>query len=285
MEKKSETEKGGRLRLKAHCQRFRAWQQEPFNYEFQSEETHCCQNCGHEFVGNYCPYCSQKAGLGRITWTSVYQGALELWGMGSRSMPYALWQLIWRPGYFIRDYISGKRQVSFPPVKMLAVLAVIITLLEYWFVPDAAERHAVMKNPEVSNSPLGVISYVKTFLVWIDAHQEWSLLFWKSFVILPIWWLFRNAPAYPRHTLAEGLFIQIFMSVLSLMITFVSDLFDDMLDWLKIVSSLVCYHQLFGYGWWGTIWRTVCVIACAVCIVAFVVLFLGVFVGLYEFKA
>ncbi len=42
--------------------------------------------------------------------------------MGNRSLLYSLWQLIWRPGYFISDYINGKRQVSFPPVKMLVVM-------------------------------------------------------------------------------------------------------------------------------------------------------------------
>ena len=29
-----------------------------------------------------------------------------------------------RPGYLIHDYISGKRQVSFPPVKMLFIVAI-----------------------------------------------------------------------------------------------------------------------------------------------------------------
>jgi len=66
---------------------------------------------------------------GPITWHSVWQGVMDVWGVGTRSLPFTLWQLLWRPGYLIRDYISGKRQVSFPPVKMLVVMAVHLVLV------------------------------------------------------------------------------------------------------------------------------------------------------------
>lgn len=31
-----------------------------------SEEEHRCSNCGFSFTGNYCPTCSQRAGVGSI---------------------------------------------------------------------------------------------------------------------------------------------------------------------------------------------------------------------------
>ncbi|MCR5064692.1 MAG: DUF3667 domain-containing protein [Bacteroidales bacterium] len=39
-------------------------------------------------------------------------------------MPYSIWQLIWRPGYMISDYINGRRQVSHPHASMLFIIAV-----------------------------------------------------------------------------------------------------------------------------------------------------------------
>ena len=48
--------------LKERYERFKRWQQSPADYEFASSEVQRCQNCGHDFTGNYCPYCSQKAG-------------------------------------------------------------------------------------------------------------------------------------------------------------------------------------------------------------------------------
>ena len=94
-----------------------------------------CNNCGIDFTGNFCPICSQKAGMGRIGWKSVRQGIMDIWGLGTRSLLYSIWQLLWRPGQVIGDYLDGKRQVSFPPVKMLFIIAVIYSVLFYWFFP------------------------------------------------------------------------------------------------------------------------------------------------------
>ena len=103
------------MTLKERYKRFKAWQLEPFDWSYDENERHHCVNCGYDFVGKFCPHCSQKAGLKKISWKSVLQSTAEVWGMGNRSLLYSLWQLIWRPGYFISDYINGKRQVSFPP--------------------------------------------------------------------------------------------------------------------------------------------------------------------------
>ena len=118
--------------VKAYYERFKRWQQAPTDYEFASDAVQHCQNCGHDFTGNYCPYCSQKAGEGQISWHSVRQSFMDIWGLGSHSLPRSVWHLLVRPGYLIGDYISGKRQVSFPPVKMLFFVAVIIVLLDYY---------------------------------------------------------------------------------------------------------------------------------------------------------
>ena len=97
------------MTLKERHKRFKAWQLNPFDWSFDENEPHHCVNCDNDFTGNYCPHCSQKAGLKKISWKSVLQSTAEVWGMGNRSLLYSLWQLIWRPGYFISDYINGNR--------------------------------------------------------------------------------------------------------------------------------------------------------------------------------
>ena len=94
--------------VKAYYGRFKRWQQAPNDYEFASDAVQHCQNCGHDFTGNYCPYCSQKAGEGQISWHSVRQSFMDIWGLGSHSLPRSVWHLLVRPGYLIGDYISGK---------------------------------------------------------------------------------------------------------------------------------------------------------------------------------
>lgn len=71
---------------------------------------HCC-NCGTEFADNFCPRCGQRAEVGRVGWNSVKENVALLWGMDSRSLTYTLDQLLGRPGYLVRDYISGRRLV------------------------------------------------------------------------------------------------------------------------------------------------------------------------------
>ena len=79
-----------------------------------------------------------SATLGPIGWSSVRQSVMDIWGLGSRSRSvlYSVWQLLFRPGYFISDYISGKRQVSFPPIRMLFILAVAYAIIFLWLFPD-----------------------------------------------------------------------------------------------------------------------------------------------------
>lgn len=158
------------MKLKKLYARFRAWQRHPFHYVNKSQGTVRCANCGMEFADNFCPRCGQRAGVGRIGWTSVRRGVMILWGMDSRSMGFSILQLLLRPGYFIGDYISGRQQISFPPVKMLFIVSMFYLLVDKLLV----------------------------------GHEE------------PV--DVENLPLIPFY-------------------------------------CIVTYHQLFGYGWWSTIWR------------------------------
>ncbi|MBR5698063.1 MAG: DUF3667 domain-containing protein [Prevotella sp.] len=223
--------------------RFRAWQVDPFDYEMPDAK-HRCENCGYEFTGNYCPRCSQKAGIGAMTWKSVSESVMEIWGVGSRSMTYTLFQLFTRPGYLIRDYVTGKRQVSFPPVKMLIIVAFIFTLAATLFFPESPDP----AKPAVDSDAIGV------FIDWAADNMGWGFLALRSFFIVPTWVLFRFAPRLPNHTLPQGFFIQVFMCVQTVVILFLS---ETLFFILLAVIYIWTYMQLFGYGLWGTIWRSI----------------------------
>ena len=228
--------------IQAKWQSFRTWQQQPIHYRLDESE-HVCNNCGNTFTGNYCPVCSQSARDGRISWLAIWQGIGQLWGIDSRSGLYTLWQLLWRPGYLVRDFISGKRQVSYPPVKLLFILAAVIALIRY-FVP--------VPKMEVSNT--GYL-YVDLAFNWMDSHQTISELLTNSIMILPTWYMFRNSPLYPNHSIPEGFFLQVYMAIVSFIFSsfFVESYEIGML--LTGVYMYATYKQLFGYGYWETLWR------------------------------
>lgn len=240
--------------------RFKRWQQSPTDYEFASDEVQHCQNCGHDFTGNYCPYCSQKAGEGQISWRSVRQSFMDIWGLGSRSLPRSIWHLFLRPGYLISDYISGKKQVSFPPVKMLFFVAVIIVFLDFYLLPSLCSGFDVFGG--ITEVYVGSDTVVK-------GHFAWTYFITALLYILPTWIMFRYAPRHMRHTLPQGFFVQVFLCVINLVLSFIILLPILMIDYmiyyyistaLLVLYYFIAYKQIFGYGIWGTLWRVLIVI-------------------------
>ena len=239
---------------------FRQWQQQPIHY-WTDETEHVCNNCGHRFRGNYCPVCSQSAQQGRVSWLSLWQNIVLLWGLESRSAVNTLLQLFLRPGYLVRDYISGRRQVSYPPFKLLVILAALVTLARLIF-PSI--------QPEPSETGVRYLDYVFN---WLHRHEDIGALTVSSFLILPTWLLFRKAPLYPGHTLPEGFFLQVYMAVLWLVLTCLIP-FDSIALMLSLVYSFITYKQLFGYGYWGTLWRLlVCIVVSYGSLLVIMVLF------------
>ena len=269
---------GRAVDIKVIYNRFRQWQQDPFEHEFTTHDTQRCNNCGHDFVGNFCPYCSQKQGLGPITWRSVGKSIAEVWGMHNRSLLYSVMQLFLRPGYFISDYITGKRQVSFPPVKMLAIIAVLGVIVD--FLTGAI--HGMVQLPH--GDRMGYINdvfawlnihingafpppsdYLNDVFMWLNTHPDILSLILLSFLIIPNYFIFRFAPRNTRHTLPQGFFIQVFSSAVFMILNMVYDI--TALGWLVFLLSaimiFVTYKQLFGYGVWGTLWRVIAAFVCA----------------------
>jgi hypothetical protein len=263
--------------IKAAYRRFRQWQLDPREHEFSSNDTQHCNNCGHEFVGNFCPYCSQKSGLGPITWKSVGKSIAEVWGMHNRSLLYSLAQLFLRPGYFIGDYITGKRQVSFPPVKMLAIIAVLGVIVDFltgaihgMVKTTAGEKMSYVSdvfewlNVHLNGAFPPPSDYLNEVFMWLNTHPDVLSLILLSFLIIPIYIIFRFAPRLPRHTLPQGFFIQVFSTALFLILNMLYDITSQ--GWLVFILGAVLvfitYKQLFGYGIWGTLWRVILAFVC-----------------------
>ena len=85
------------MSIKDLYRRFRAWQVKPFRYE-DAVEPHTCANCGRSYEGDFCPVCGQKNDVGRVSWKSVGQELIKIWGMESRSLLSSILQLLGRPG-------------------------------------------------------------------------------------------------------------------------------------------------------------------------------------------
>ena len=252
--------------LKQKYRHFKQWQREPHHYH-DSGDTHRCCNCGIEFQGNYCHSCGQKANMGAITWQSVWSGIADVWGLGGRSLPRSLWHLLCRPGYLISDYISGKRQASFPPVKMLVIVGAFFVAYDWLIGSNTFQQSS---EPITST---GFYYYYDRFFQFLENNIIWEVLFMLMYLIIPTWFVFRHSPRNPHHSLPQGFYIQVFIATQFMLIIGTLNFLEEFLhhigindistDWIMIIFMpfmYIDYKQLFGYNWWGTLWRFVMMI-------------------------
>ena len=266
--------------FKAAYTRFKQWQLDPFDYnDDSSQEVHKCINCGKEFVGNFCPTCSQKKSLGPITWKSVARSIAEVWGMHNRSLTYSVLQIFLRPGYFISDYISGKRQVSFPPVKMLAIIAVLGILVD--ILTGAGDVVGVFNSDFDFKGDK--MLFMDNAFEWMNAHPDLMSMIMLSYLIIPNYFIYRFAPRNTRHTLPQGFFIQVFSSIAFLVLNMIYDItgMGYFVFVLGAVLLFFTYKQLFGYGVWGTLWRLIASTTAAI-VQASIMLWLDFCIHLFE---
>jgi len=234
------------MKPKEAYHRFRDWQRRPSTPPQMELQEHQCPNCGHTYTGNYCPNCGQTAGDKRITWRMVGLNIMDVWGIGSSSLPHTLWHLLLRPGYFISDYLDGHRRSSYSPANMLFIVAIFYSLINHF---------VGWEQPIVLSSTDSELSLFYTAIKWLSVHPAWGMLTITTFLVLPTYSLFHFAPRRPGHSLPESATIQLFMSTLILIATLFNNLSHGWTFWLLPFYYLVTYHQIFNYNWWGTIWR------------------------------
>ena len=225
--------------------RFRAWQRNPHTYAPMSRQEHHCLNCDEDYEGNYCPRCGQAANTGKLGWNMVWEKVIDVWDVEQHSLPLTIWHLIWRPGYLIRDYLDGRRQLYYSPVMLLIMLGVAITLIK--MIPGEGPDH----------TPIRDSATLDAFMKWVSTNMGWGYIILNSFLILPTWIAFRYSPLHSRHTLPEGFFIQMIIGSLMLLTDLVDTLLPEGTSTAFVVPFLFLfgYGPVFGYGVWGTVWR------------------------------
>ena len=255
-------------------QRFRSWQQKPSSFSLESKGSHRCADCGKEFEGDYCPVCGQKYDVGRMDWTSIGKDFMTVGGLlDLRDTLSFILQLFGRPGYLISDYISGRRQVCGPPLGILLMItAVTVAVL------------GIHGSAMTDDAPFAAGSFeaLGKAYGWMISHISWVTLIQTALLIVPTWLPFRYAPRHTKHTFPEGVYIQIIMCSLVLLIVMLRSLVGDWILFLVPLYYCYAYRQLFGYGVWGTIWRTIITIGSVFLLGAAVIMTIMHFSGYYS---
>lgn len=300
-------------KISDHWRRLRAWlvdldrrQREDIFVPERDETEHKCVHCGAEYKGRFCPQCGMPARWNRFTWRLMFLNFMDIWGFGSRSMFRAIRDIFWRPGYMMRDYLNGHHLSYFPPFKMLAVFIVILVAIG--FLLDANLSQAKLAadsfyDPEGDLAGnLMILDYLKRFEIFMNENVLYRTLLQNVIVVSAVWLVFRRKG---KLNFVETAFSQIYINCQFLIIgtivmllmwcfslgTFSPDIpiearsyplgshFPYALPsdyWFTVLIGIVFaydFHQLYGLGWWATIWRTVAVIVTVVSMFFAIIIF------------
>ena len=237
------------MTIKDLIQRFRSWQKDPAKYDLTSSDGHICECCGKAYEGFYCPICGQRHDIGRADWSELANDFSSIGGYENHQSGLSFFlQLFGRTGYMIGDYISGRRNICASPLEALALLAVVTALICQLTVNPQTEW--ILKLAET----VGVAGAI---LTWLSENLNWAILIQTLMLIVPTLLIFQNAPRHAHHTLPDGIYIQIFMGCLVLISVMLRALVGNMALALIPLYYFIAYKQLFGYGFWGTLWRTI----------------------------
>ena len=274
---------------------FREWQQQPYQVAAKSPEPHRCRTCGEEFVGNYCPRCGQSSRIGRYSLKNALLLFLDVWGLGNRGMFRTLRDLILRPGYMIRDYISGMQMAYFPPFKLLFLLTALHIVVRSGFnlndqnfwgttteqtiektaAPTVKEEArvevgAVNGEPEV-NDFQGAGSWMdRKIKEYGDKYRNYLVLMTVFSRSIFIYFFIRRSPNIPDMRFSELLITMVYIwnmvTIYKIAVAFLG-IKDGLL--VQSLLPIIPLKQLTGFTWWRII------LAVAVTYLLFVMLLLA----------
>lgn len=102
-----------------------------------TNETSVCQNCGTTYIGNYCNRCGQSRNTPRYRLSNALKNIAGGFFNIDRGFGRTLIDLLYRPGYLIRDFIGGKRIQYFRPFQTLFILAALYLMTVQLVAPEA----------------------------------------------------------------------------------------------------------------------------------------------------
>ena len=268
------TTKTMKERLSDKWRTFRQWQQKPYEVAPLSEVHHKCATCGTEYQGNYCPRCGQSSKIGRYSFKNAFLLFLDVWGLGNRGMFRTLRDLILRPGYMIRDYLSGMQMAYFPPFKLFFLLTALSLVIEGGVNlkgKNYFEEARIMMNnyleetkteavtAEEKEADKTVREYSNKFLTYQQRFPNISTLAFLVIMSGFLYIFFRRSPAIPGLRYSEFLVSQVYItdmfSIYNIVLEFLC--VNNNLNYITFLLPLIPLKQMSGFPWWKVIVFTI----------------------------
>lgn len=220
-----------------------------------------CLNCGTRFVGNYCPNCGQSAKVGKL---SIRYGITDLLGIVTnidRGFLHTCFELIYRPGYMMRDYIDGHRKEYIKPMQLIFILGTVMLVFRYLLYGYGIEPGEVMSQEMIEDSGhqrLWVA--LRDVMEWLRENRSALYLLLVTMIVFPNWLCFHWVNKRRRLNLSEHFFVSVYIGCQLLMLHILEMPFER-IGWitdgynLSVPFAILVFDfvQLFGIR----IWRSV----------------------------
>lgn len=267
---------------KEKYRQFREWQERPYEVQPMSQEEHDCATCSTHYTGNYCPRCGQSASIGRYSFKNAILLFLNVWGLGNRGMFRTLRDLIFRPGYMIRDYLSGMQMAYFPPFKMLFLLTALSVIVAHGVnlrgrTVDDQRQDAidiVAQSGDGSGIEMPVLDMINRT---VDLQERFpNLLSLTTVFFLTVFYylFFRKSKNIPDLRFSEFLIAMVYtanmLTIYEVLLAFIG--VNSTYSTLASVLTVIPLKQLSGFSWI----RTILSMVAAIVILYIIAVFLGI---------
>jgi len=173
--------------------------------------THCA-NCSFPLDQQfrYCPNCSQKVHLHRLTLHDIIHDAIHYFTHADKGIVGLVKDLVVKSGNVAKEYVSGKRKKYFPPLNFYLLIGTIY-VLAIGFVAPKTNVDVLKEHPEINRIQN---KDVRQYVIRIYERQYKALAFINkysntvSMIAVPLtcvfYWLFyiRGRYNYTEHMIA-----------------------------------------------------------------------------------
>ena len=190
-----------------------------------------CLSCGHQFKGNYCPNCGQKATVKRITASVLLEDIFHFFTHLETGFLFTTWNFLIRPGVSSVKYIEGKRLPYQKPVSYFLIWAGLYILLHNTIIHHF---HYELNSKIVDE---------------MNIKEQSNILFRQHFTLFIIPVLFLSAfllyymMAKPRYNFVEILTLSIYGAGTYFMMSCLSDLVVGYLFKVNVLTTQIFLFQ------------------------------------------
>lgn len=214
---------------------------------------------------------------GRYSFKTAFLTFLDVWGLGNRGMFRTIRDLLLRPGYMIRDYLSGMQMAYFPPFKMFFLVITLSVLVDSGLnirMTNTLNNTFTTTKEDVSKEPdqalndndskkkleLKILDKIDKFVSWLDNNQ--TIVQFLLLLVLsgPMYLLFRKNKKIPDIRYSELFIAMVYITNMMTIINIIGGFFlpgNVSVKHLAYALSIIPLTQLFGYSYLKTLFKVV----------------------------